>query len=244
MPYPYRLTEPAGPTLGLVVLQADEVIEGDLRRLLPPGATLHVTRVPSAPEVTTGSLATMEAALPAAAALLPPAVGFDAVGYGCTSGTAVIGVERVASLVGGACRTAAVTEPVSALLAATSRLGIRRVAFLSPYVAEVSELLRGLLAAAGLDTPVFGSFDEAEEARVARIDPISIREAAIDIATSAEVDAVFLSCTNLRALDVLTEIERETGKPALSSNQVLAWHLCLLAGAGGRALPYGRLFAA
>lgn len=87
------------------------------------------------------------------------------------------------------------------------------------------------MAERGIATPVFGSFDEASEAKVARIDRASIVEAAVALGQDPAVDAVFLSCTNLRTLDALAEIEDRIGKPALSSNQALAWRMARLAGA-------------
>ena len=48
--FPFDLSDPIGrkATLGLVVLQADETIEYDFRRLLPmEEVALYVTRVPS-----------------------------------------------------------------------------------------------------------------------------------------------------------------------------------------------------
>ena len=36
---------------------------------------------------------------------------------------------------------------------------------------------------------------------------------------------IFISCTNLNTLPIIKEIENEIGKPVLSSNQVLAWHM-------------------
>lgn len=230
--FPYRLDPPPSATLGLIVLKEDETLEQDMRRLLPASAQLHVSRVPSGKEVTRETLAAMEAELPAAARLFPSAVRFDAVGYGCTSGTAVIGAARVAGLVRAGTETGTVTEPVSALLSACRALGVTRLAFLSPYIAEVSARLREVLAEGGVESPVFGSFDEAEEARVARIDAASVIEAATALGGAAEAEAVFLSCTNLRTLDAIAEIRRRTGKPVLSSNLVLGWHLCRLAGLG------------
>ncbi len=231
--FPYDLTTALGhrATLGLVVLQPDETIESDFRRLLPrEGVALYVTRVPSGKEATLDSLGAMEHDLPAAVELLPRALRFDAIGYGCTSGTSIIGPGRVAELVGGAAQTTAVTEPLSALIAACRSLGLSRLAFLSPYVEEVSSTLRAALQAQGIETPVFGSFNEAEEAKVARMAAGSIREAALQLGQAAEAEAVFLSCTNLRTLDVIDDIEAQLGKPVLSSNQVLAWHICRLAG--------------
>lgn len=231
--FSYDLADPIGhkATLGLIALQSDETIEHDFRRLLPlDGVALYVSRVPSAPEVSRETLARMEADLPDAAALLPPPVSFDAVGYGCTSGTSVIGPQRIAELVRQGCQTPRVTEPLSALVAACAALGLSRLAFLSPYVQEVSGTLRDALAQSGVQSPVFGSFNEAEETKVARIDAPSIIDAACNLARSDEVEAVFLSCTNLRTLDVIGDIEAATGKPVLSSNLVLAWHMAQLSG--------------
>jgi maleate isomerase len=242
--FDYRMTGPIGSRarLGLIVLQSDETIEHDFRRMVPVDSIdLYVSRVPSGLEVTGDTLRDMENHLPAAAGLFPRGVAFGAVGYGCTSGTSVIGPERVAALVGAGCETAAVTEPVSALVAACATLGVGRLAFLSPYIADVSATLRGALSGLGVETAVFGSFNEAEEARVARIDGASVIAAATALASASSAEAVFLSCTNLRTLDVIGEIEARTGKPVLSSNQVLAWHMCRLTGAGPLAMSVGRL---
>lgn len=230
--FSYTLAEPDGKaTIGMVVLQTDETLENDFQRLIPADKViLHITRIPSGAEVTCDTLATMKANLPAAVSLLPPAAQFDAVGYGCTSGTAVIGPENIANLIRSNCNTTKVSEPLSALIAACQKLNLKNIAFLSPYVKEVSITLRDKLRDSGIDTPVFGSFNEGEEAKVVRIDKQSIIDAAIDLGTNPSADAVFLSCTNLPTLDVIADIEAKISKPVLSSNQVLAWHLCKLAG--------------
>ena len=217
------------PRLGLVVLSADETIERDFARLLPPGVTLNTSRVPSGRDVTQDTLTAMKAHLPAAAALLPSADPFDVVAYACTSGASVIGVDRVADLIRQGVETRAVTDPVSALIAACRALGLTRLAVLSPYVPEVSDKLRDVLANAAIATPVFGSFNESEEATVVRITPASIVTSAVTLAAQGQIDGLFLSCTNLRTLEVIEEIESATGLPVLSSNLVLGWHMCRLA---------------
>lgn len=239
---PYRLSDDRPPQLGLIALQSDETIETDFRRMLPDGLELMVGRVRSAPEVSAASLQAMEAHLTQAAALFPAGARMRAVAYGCTSGTAQIGQDRIGELVRDGVATPAVTEPVSALIAACAHLGIRRLAMLSPYVAEVSARLRGVLAGAGISSAGFGSFNEPEEAAVVRIAPRSIVEAGCHVAGLQDCDALFLSCTNLRTLDVIDEIEARLGLPVLSSNQVLAWHLFGLAGNPGGSFAPGRLW--
>lgn len=248
--FPYRRAGPIAPDrLGLIVLQVDETIEHDFRRLFGPEVALHVTRVPSGAELTPETIAEMAAHLPKAAALLPPAARFGAVGYACTSGATLIGPERVAELVAGACRTRAVTDPMSAALAAMRALGARRVGLVSPYVAGVVAPMRAAFEAAGHAVPAALSFGEKVEARVARIDPASIAAAARELAGralagGAPVDAIFLSCTNLRTLDIIAPLEAELGLPVVSSNQALAWHMAALAGVPAQAARGpGRLMA-
>ena len=240
----YTLTETRPTQLGLIALQSDETIETDFRRMLPAELELMVSRVKSDPEVSAASLQRMEAHLTDAAALFPSGARMSAVAYGCTSGTAQIGQARIGDLVRAGVATPDVTEPVSALIAACAHLGIQRLAMLSPYVEEVSARLRDVLTGAGVASAGFGSFNEPEEAAVVRIAPQSIIEAGCDVAAMQECDALFLSCTNLRTLDVIDEMEARLGLPVLSSNQVLAWHLFGLAGNRNAAFAPGRLWRA
>lgn len=226
-PYAYDLAPNDPPPMGLIVLQADETIERDMRVMMPD-AQLFVSRVPSGAEVTPETLQKMAGHITASASLLPSAQAFGVIAYGCTSGAAQIGPERVAELVGVGAQTAAVSEPVSALLAACAHLGIKKLAILSPYIEQVSARLRAVLGGKGVETPVFGSFAEACEEKVVRISGASIIAAATDLCKKGGVDALFLSCTNLRTLDVIEPLETVTGLPVLSSNQVLAWHMARL----------------
>jgi len=242
MDVPYDYAEHRPPQVGLIVLQADESIEPDMRRLLPAEAEMLVSRVPCEPEVTSDTLAAMEDVLTGAARLLPPGARFSAIGYGCTSGTAQIGAERIGDLIRAGAPTPEVTEPVTALIAACRALGIGRIGLVSPYVESVSDRLCAVLRAAGVEVAGFASFNQSREEAVARIAPRSIHAAACDLAARTACDAIFLSCTNLRTLDVIDSAERATGKPVLTSNQVLAWHIGALAGLGRPAAAPGALW--
>ena len=68
------------------------------------------------------------------------------------------------------------------------------------------------------------SFDQELESVVASINEGDTLKA-IEAAALEEVDAVFVSCTNLKSFSILDEAERITGKPVLSSNQVLIWSM-------------------
>ena len=230
--FPYELTGPIGSsaTLGLVVLQVDETIEQDFRRLFAgPDVALYVSRIPSGDNLTPDTIAQMAIDLPNATSLFPPAAAFDVIAYACTSGTTLIGADKVTALVGDAANTQAVTNPLSAAIAAFKSLDVQSVAIVSPYIASVALPIQCAFEDAGFEVPATLSFGEKVEANVARIDPASIHAAALKVGATAGVDAVFLSCTNLRTLGIIDDLEQRLGLPVVSSNQALAWHMGKLA---------------
>ncbi len=242
----FSSSDPIGhrAALGLIVLQADETIEPEFHRLIrEPGVALYTTRIPSGRDVTPETLAAMTEALPAAAALLPPSLAFDVIGYACTSGATVIGSETVERQIRSAIDTENVTDPLKAVIAACRALEVRRLGFVTPYVMAVSGAMRAALEKQGMEITAFGSFERAEERTVARIDPRSVLDAALRVGSSAACDAVFISCTNLRTLDIIAAAETQLGKPVITSNQALAWHMLRSAGIDGPDTEFGALMA-
>jgi maleate isomerase len=225
--------------LGLIVLQTDETIEPELRGVMG-GHALYHTRIPNDPEVTPETLARMEADLPRVAALLPPV---EVIGYGCTSASTVIGSDRVAAAIHQTQPDAAVTNPLDATIAACAHLGIKRLAFVTPYVAEVSAAMQSKLEAADLTIAAFGSFEQIEDAVVARIAERSTLAAIKQVAAQSQADAVFASCTNLRGFGIIEQAEAATDIPVMTSNLALAWHMLRLAGISTTDHGPGRLFA-
>jgi maleate isomerase len=228
---PFTTFDDTRPKLGMIVLQADETVEDEMRSLLPETVSLNVSRVPSGAQLTPETLGAMELHLAQAAGLFPEGKQFDVVAYACTSATAQLGVTRVAELIRAGAHARNVTEPVSALIAASHAGGIRRLAFLSPYIEAVSSRLLSVLATEGIETPVFGSFNEANERRVSLIDRNSLRDAGRRLLAGAKVDALFVSCTNVKTFGIIPELQMDFGVPVLSSNLVLGWHMLHLAGA-------------
>ena len=229
-------------TLGLIVLQADETIEPELRAYTArDGVVLYHSRIPSAPEVTPETLARMETELPASVGLLPDHLDFDVIGYGCTSGATIIGADRVAHGIQTVKPEAKATDPITAVKAALQALDAKRIGFITPYIADVSAAMRQNLEQAGFEVTAFGSFEQSEEQVVARIDAVSVHRAILDVGATDPCDAVFVSCTNLRTQDVIPEAEAALGKPVISSNQALAWHMLQLAGIEDAPAGGGRL---
>ncbi|MDG2340999.1 MAG: Asp/Glu racemase, partial [Paracoccaceae bacterium] len=150
---------------------------------------------------------------------------YSVVGYGCTSASSIIGSDQVEKLVQKTCDVETVTNPLRAATAYAAHKGISKLAMLSPYIGEVNIPMRAAFSKAGISTDVFGTFGEAEEAKVARISTDSVVEAAARLGADDSVEGVFLSCTNLKTFDAIPKISELIGKPVFSSNSSLAWHM-------------------
>lgn len=247
MKLPFELDHSVETTkaLGLIVLSADETIEREFRTIFHrQTAALYHTRIESAPDVTPETLMLMKDRLSDAAGFLPGNTPLSVIGYACTSGATVIGADAVAAAVCKAHGTAEVTNPASAVVAALRHLKVEKVGVVSPYVEEVSDAVCALLKDNALDPVRVGSFGQAEEAVVARIALSSVEEAICAVGADPEVEAVFTSCTNLRTFPVIEACEKRLGKPVISSNLALAWHMMTLAGLDTVGQGPGRLFAA
>ncbi len=245
MGLPFDTDRTAGglATLGAIILQTDETLENELRQVYrDPAIALYHARIRNDPLVTKETLARMKKDLPDTASLLPKTVSFDAIGYACTSGATVIGQDAVAEMVGRHHAGVPVTDPITAVVAGCRALNVKRLGFLTPYVPEVSQAMRRLLEDNGFQVTGFGSFDQVQDRVVARISEASTLKAIMEIGTEPDCDAVFVSCTNLRTFGILAPAEEALGKPVVSSNQALAWHLLRLAGVGEGVPGPGRLF--
>ncbi|WP_108814330.1 maleate cis-trans isomerase family protein [Loktanella sp. Alg231-35] len=245
MKLPYQTDSGIGTraNFGVIVLETDETLEYEFRQIFSgDGIALYVSRIPMVAEVRPDTLAQMLQHIPGSARLLPPALSLDAIGFGCTSAATVIGPEKVATAIHTVCGDAKTSNPLSAIIAAGQALGARKLGFVTPYVAEVSAQMRDRLQDAGFDIAAFGSFEEGRDPVVARITPASILAGIEAVAAAAPSDAIVVSCTNLRCLDIIAEAEARTGVPVITSNQALAWHMLQLAGIEVTASKFGRLF--
>jgi len=243
LPFAFDAGIAARAAIGLVVLATDQTLEHEFRAMLRlDGVAYYESRIPNSSTINPTTLAAMERDLTGVAALILPGSKLDVVGYGCTSGTVVIGEEQVFARIRAAHPGIACTTPITAAVAGMKALGVRRIALLTPYVDAVNRLLRDFILARGLAVPVVGSFNHDEDREVARITTDSVKAAVRSLAAEPSVDGVFVSCTSLRVAAIVEELEAELGKPVTSSNHALAWHCLRLAGCNDVVPGFGRLF--
>ena len=229
--------------IGLLVLESDQTMEAEMRSLAGlPGIALYHARLANDTVVTPQSLGKMEVELPVAAGLLPTYLGLGAIGYGCTSGTTVIGEDRVNRIIHDIHPGVRASNPLTAAKTALAVLGVKRLGLVTPYTPDVTQAMQDRFADADIDVTMVGSFYEDDDTVVGRISPQAILNAALAVGRSDAVDGVFVSCTSLRAAGIIEQAEAALGKPVTASNHALAWHLLRLAGITDGVAGNGQLF--
>jgi maleate cis-trans isomerase len=212
-----------GQRVGLIIPSVNATIEPEFAWIAPHGVSFHVARI-ALRDTTPEGLREMNAGVETAAALLA-SLSPDAVAYACTSGSFLEGRERlhaqvdaIAAIVG--CPVVATS---AALIDALHALGVRRLALATPYLDAINAIERAFLEDHDFEVvSVRGlglSGAAIREVRPERVFELA-READCDRA-----DAVFISCTDLRALEVVEALEDVLQKPVLTSNQVTLWSL-------------------
>ena len=227
--------------IGLLLPAANHILEPEFYKLLPEGVSLHTARMLNREadlrDTAEMNKHMMEAALELS--IIQPSI----VAYGCTSGSFMEGVgsdlemaKRISSVV----NAPAITTS-TAVVKALRELGLKKLSVATPYIDEVNikekEFLQGhgfeVLEIRGMGIRKAFEIGVVESDKVYEFAKKSFREGS---------DGLFLSCTNLRTLQVIERLEKELEKPVVSSNQATIWATLGMLRSKVAAKGYGELF--
>jgi len=231
---------PARHRIGLIALSTDAATERDFHRLLPEDVMYYTSRVVDADPVTVENLRALGPHLGEAARRLLPGMRLDALAYSCTSGTVALGYDEVAAQIHAGRPGVPVVTPITAAVAALERLGARRISLLTPYIDSVNQAMRRFLEDHGVEVLNIGSFCLESDVEMAEIPPEAIHEAALETCRD-DAEALFISCTAIRAVEIIDRAEAALGRPVVSAIQALLWQSLRTAGCARPVAGGGRL---
>jgi maleate isomerase len=208
--------------------------------MLPSGASMLVTRLPLRGS-SRAELMRMLDHLEAASGLLADA-DVAVIVFHCTAVSTFApdmaeGIrERIEKTTGKKCFTTA-----DAVLSALSKLGARRVSLLTPYIDEVHLREVEFLEANGFYVEGGANLGIDTNAQMSELEPETILNWAQRNISDAS-DVCFLSCTAIKSAPIISALERSCGKPVITSNQCMIWHLLRSSEVSGPAAGFGMLF--
>ena len=212
--------------LGLIVPPTNTVNEAEWARMMPEGVTLHVTRM--ALHADTSSAEGKKALytdIEKATSDLAQA-GLSVIAYGCTAGSMVQPINQLSDFMSEVSDTPAVTTAAS-IVGALSALKISKISIATPYHDALNQHEVDFLAANGVETLAIeglgiGGGGPHEYIQIARTpaDKIKSHVLAVD---HPDAEAILISCTDFPALGLIKELEKDLGKPIITSNQATFW---------------------
>ncbi|MGA7073085.1 maleate cis-trans isomerase family protein [Bradyrhizobium sp.] len=230
--------------IGFLVPPGNPTVEPEMMELAPPGVSLHFTRMTA--DGPAGTHTGQEernlsqlASVPACVKLLSM-VSPRVIVMAHTATSYTLGLKREAELVAEmeALSSARFITAFGSVLEAFSHLGARRIAYATPYSAEMTSLGKRHLETCGLQvvssghlTGVRNIYEENSERAYAIARQVDHPDA----------DVIFLSGVGMPTLDALKPLEEDTGKPVISAASAMMWHALRSAGVHCSIRGYGRL---
>ena len=211
---------------GLLVPFTNTNLEPDMGLMRPEGVSLHFARmggydedeVPDADQMRGLGSADLEEPLRLLRGAKP-----DVVFYGCTSATLTHGPEFDRTLArkikqdSGAMTVTAAGGLVNAL----RTLGIRQIGFASPYVSAINDLAVGFLSDNQFEIVSRSEVTETlSNDGQGALAPDDVFELGLR-ADHPDAQALVLSCTEMRSVEIITRLEAAVGKPVITSNQAM-----------------------
>ena len=228
--------------LGFILMSTDLAAEADFFDMVPEGVAVHITRLKTEDYTTNETLARHIDHMADAASRIQPDLKPDVVSYSCTSGSIVIGEDRVMAEIAKGAPWARPMCLVQGVLDALNELGAKKLVVGTPYLDEVNTAEAEYLLKRGFEVLDIQGLNLATGTEMGQVTPAFWKKFAIAI-DRPDADAIFLSCGGIRSLEVAAEIEQATGKPLITSNQAQFWSCLRRAGITDQLAGFGQIFA-
>ena len=233
--------------IGLIVPASNTTCEPEIAALCPEGVTSYATRIFFDPSSVDGLLALKKEADRAARELSCESI-CQIIAFCCTRGSMIGGLncdKSIIEIIEKECNTPAIAT-ATAVFAAFTALQVKRIAIATPYPGEVNRLIKEIIELNGYKvTRLGGVYDhlspkELTVKMIGSLQPENAYELGLKV-NSKENDAIFISCTNFRSIEIIQKLEMETSKPVITSNQATLWHALRRLGLKDSIKGYGRL---
>jgi maleate cis-trans isomerase len=225
--------------VGLLLPSSNTVQEREFCSALPKRMALHVTRLGLRTIEADSTLRIVEELEAESRKLADADVDVIVLAATAPSSRKGLGydrelVQRITAASGKPATTAS-----TALIAALRELGIRRIVIGAPWGEEVNRTTAHFMEANGLEVLAHQALGHLSNLDVGLLDEQTAYEMGRRI-DRPDAEAVMLACGNWSTFGILERLERDLGKPVLSTNQVSLWHVLGILGSGP--LPgFGRL---
>jgi len=225
--------------VGMILPNRNVVAEADAQAIIPAGVSFHTTRL-KLHGTSLEDIQHMSAGAEDAARLLG-AAPIDVIVFHCTAVSTsdpAMGDQLVARIEKTVNKKAIATS--QGLVSALNTLNARRIVMLTPYQQSVNDAEVRFLNHFGFEVLHEVGLNLPSNVSTASITPQEWRDRALSM-KRPDADAYFLSCTNIRVLSIIEELEELLQAPVITSNQAMLWYCLRSCDITDSIVGYGKL---
>ena len=228
--------------IGFIMMSTDLAGESDFFDIIPKDVGIHITRLKTEDHTTNSTLSKHIENMADAASRIQPDVKPNVISYSCTSGSIVIGEEKIMSEIKKGAPYAIPMTLVTGVVEALRELQIKKIVVGTPYLDEINTKEAEFLYKKGFEIINIQGLNLSTGIEFGRVTPEYWKKFAIEI-NDENAEAIFLSCGGIRSVEVIDEIENILGKPVITSNQAQVWSCLRKAGIKDNIKGFGKLFS-
>ena len=227
--------------LGFILMSTDLAAESDFFDMIPEDVAIHITRLKTDDYTTNETLSKHIEYMADAASRIQPDVKPNVISYSCTSGSIVIGEEKIMNEIKKGAPYAIPMTLVTGVVDALRELQIKKIVVGTPYLDEINTKEAEFLYKKGFEIINIQGLNLSTGIEFGRVTPNYWKKFAIEI-NDENAEAIFLSCGGIRSVEVIDEIENILGKPVITSNQAQVWSCLRKAGIKDNIRGFGKIF--
>lgn len=226
--------------IGLILPSTNTVAEQEFFRMAPEGISTHVTRVKLTATNPEGLKAMADNANRAADELM--SCLSDVIVYGCTSGSFLQGVEWERQFRQSLCEQTGrpVLTTANNCHLALRALGKKKITIATPYIDPLNRAACRFYSDLGYDIVSVKGMGIEVATNIGKNPPSAIYDLGRS-AVTRDTQVLFLSCTGIRSIEIVEQLEQDLGIPVFSSNIANLWAAMRTQGIGEKLAGYGSL---
>jgi len=237
--------------LGLIIASSNGVFESEAPRLVASGVSCHFARAPyPSPGTDEGALAVLQSIEDCAKLLAgaPGSLGVDAICVNHGPATLAKGLEtdhyvreKIAKATG-----VMATTSTTAIFEGLRKLGVKHVSLSVTFDSPQNQRMKEAFVASGFEVEAMVPSGLVQppprlDHTVVSSQPPSTAYKLGKMADRPQSEAIVVSNSNLRTIEIIDSLERDLAKYVVTANQASIWHCLRLIGIHEPVRGFGRL---
>lgn len=229
--------------IGLIYIATSWIMEPEFNLMAPSGVITCTTRIPG--EAVTKECVSKIGDRAIDATKLLAQAPLDVIALGCTSGGFIGGnqydLEIIKKMEENSNDIPCITTS-RAVVNAIKEMNLKKIVVFTPYLDEINEMCASYLNENDIQVLEIKGLNLTNDHDIDNVPFDKIKEEVRSFDNISSCDGIFIACTGLRTIPIISVLEKELNKPVISAIQATFWNCLKLMGNDKNIHGFGSLF--